>query len=493
MAEGEHREMKEAWLRGVAANPTAPSDVLLRLLDPAAEAAWEVLCEQRGLPAEIVDAVIAHPDPKVRWMFARNPYANPADRGRLATDPHAKVRVNVAGGPRLRQHRRQGLPDDVIATLLTARDEDFEPGQLASTAEIAQELVASGQLPSSFRHRAVRHENPVVRAYGAHHWLWLSPAQREALLADPDPTVREAARESSRELDPAAMEAALPEQHGWRRGLMLVNYAVSHAVAEKCLAEGQDLQCLALNPHTPADAVARLARDPDPKVRELVAARADLTPALLAELSEDPVSRVRARALLQPLPRTWGERAAIDRVIGRTAEEIGRLPEMLTEPDPGWYTECATSDEPLLRRLAATHPGLPEDLVHRLAADPDTETRHLLALNHPLAPPATVLEAFIAAPRQRPYLLTLPHLPRTGLAHLLTHEDPEVRALAASDPTSDQPPTALLTDPDPRVRRAAAANPLVPPHLDDPDLAEGAAANPALSAEQLHNILDRCV
>ncbi|MER5794126.1 hypothetical protein [Streptomyces sp. NPDC001980] len=484
--------MKEAWLRGVAANPAAPPDVLLRLLDPAAEAAWEVLCEGRALPAEVVDAVIAHPDPKVRRRFARNPHAAPADRGRLATDPDAKVRAHLAGGPRPGRHPRQALPDDVLVTLLTARDEDFGPGQLVSTAEVAQELVASGQLPASFRHRAVRHENPAVRVYGAHHWIWLGPAQREALLADSDPTVREAARDAGRHLDPAAMEAELPAPDCHQRSLMLGEYAVSRAVVERCLAENRNLYSLARNRHTPADAVARLARDPDPEVRERVAARADLTPALLAELSEDPAPVVRTRALLQPLPRTWGQRAAIDRVIGRTAEQIGRLPTMLTEPDPGWYTECAISDHPLLRRLAATCPALPEDLAHRLAEDPDTEVRHLLALNHPLAPPATLLETFVAAPRQRPCLLSLPRLPRTGLARLLTHEDPEVRALAAADPTLDRPPVALLTDLDPRVRRAAAANPLIPPNLDDPDLAEGAAANSRLTAEQLHNLLDQC-
>ncbi|MFD4508860.1 hypothetical protein [Streptomyces sp. NPDC058457] len=484
--------MKEAWLRGVAANPAAPPDALLRLLDPAAGTAWEMLCEQRALPAEVVDAVIAHPDPKVRRMFARNPHANPADRGRLATDPDARVRAFLAGGPRLRQHPRRPLPDDVIVTLLTARDEDFEPGQLVSTAEVAQELVASGQLPASFRHRAVRHENPAVRVHGAYHWLWLGPAQRDALLADSDPTVREAARESDRKLDPAAMEAELPEPDCHQRHLMLGEYAVSRAVVERCLAENRNLYSLARNRHTPADAVARLARDPDPEVRERVAARADLTPALLAELSEDPVPLVRTRALLQPLPRTWGQRAAVDQVIGRTAEEIGRLPEMLTEPDPGWYTECAGSAHPLLRRLAATHAGLPEPLARRLAEDPDPEVRRLLALNHPLAPPATLLEAFLAAPRQRPYLLALPHFPRTGLAHLLNHEDPEVRAVAAADPSLDHPPAASLTDPDQRVRRAAAANPLIPPYLDDPDLAEGAAANSRLTPEQLHNLLDQC-
>jgi hypothetical protein len=266
-------------------------------------------------------------------------------------------------------------------------------------------------------------------------------------------------------------------------------------VVEACLADRRDLWSLAQNRHTPADAVARLARDPDPRVRERVASRADLDPHLLAGLAKDPDCAVRTRALLQPLPRTWAQRDVIDRVVGRTADEIGPLAVMFAEPDMDWYSACAVSADPLLRRVAATSPGLPDDLVNRLANDSDPHVRHLLACNHPLTPPGTVLDAFITTARQRPYLLTLPQLPRTGLQALLDHEDPEVRALAAADTALDQPPIRLLADPESGVRRAAAGNPLLPPDLvstllEDPEVAEGAAANPNLPAERLHELLD---
>ena len=127
-----------------------------------------------------------------------------------------------------------------------------------------------------------------------------------------------------------------------------------------------------------------------------------------------------------------------------------------------------------------------EAWLRGVAANPAAPPEVLLRL---LAP-ATLLEAFRAAPRQRAYLRSLPRFPRTGLAHLPPHEDPEVRALAATDPTRS--PHTLLTDPDPSVRRAAAANPLIPPHLDEPDLAEDAAANPRLATEQVHELLDQC-
>ncbi|MCX5366382.1 hypothetical protein OG864_47655 [Streptomyces sp. NBC_00124] len=488
--------LMEPWLRGVAANSSAPSEVLLRLLDTTASTAWTVLCEQRELPADVVDAVIAHPRREIRRALARNRHVAPTQRGRLVDDADARVRGSLAGGPRPRFGRVGALPDDVLETLLTAQD---APGAdpILSAAEIGEELGFSGQIPSSFRRRMAGHTNPGLRARSARMWTGLSPAQREALLADPDPAVRDAARDHSRSLDPAAMEADLPDPDCHHRRVLLTNYAVSRTVVDACLAEDRNLWGLAHNPYTPADAVLRLARHRDPRIRERIASRADLDPSTLAELSRDTNETVRMRARIQALPRTWEQRDAIDRVAQRSAEDVGPVAEMFLEPDTSWYSTCARSEHPLLRRVAATCPGLPEALVDLLADDPDTDVRHLLAYNHPLAPARTVLDAFIATPRQRPYLLTLPQLPRTGLEDFLGHEDPEVRALAAADTTLRQPPVHLLTDPDARVRLAAAGNPLLPAELvstllQGPDTAEGAAANPSLSAQRLHELLDLC-
>ncbi|MFF3765122.1 hypothetical protein ACFYYR_13690 [Streptomyces sp. NPDC001922] len=487
--------LAELWLRGVAANPAAPSDVLLRLLHPAARPAWTVLCQERALPADVVDAVIGHPARAVRRAFARNRHATSAQRGRLVGDPDGFVRADLAAGPRPRLGRVEALPADVIETLLTGQDDDGHD-QLVTAPEVAQELAFSGQIPMSFHREMWAHRNPVLRVQAAGGWLWLTPGQRRALLTDPDPAVRDAARKHSRILIPAAMEAELPDTDCHHRSLLLVNYAVSRKVAAACLADGRDLWSLADNRHTPADVVARLAGHPDPRVRERVAARADLDPSLLEELGKDADDTVRTRARVHPLPRTWAQRQALDGVVGRTAEEIGPVDELRVEPDTGWYSACAVSASPLLRRVAATCPGLPPDLVQRLADDPDPQVRYLLAYNHPLAPAETVLDAFLATPRQRPYLLTLPQLPRTGLHHLLDHEDPDVRELAAADATLDRPPVHLIADADAKVRRAAAANPLLPLDLiatllDRPETAEGAAANAGLSTERLHELLDR--
>ncbi|MFJ4185057.1 hypothetical protein [Kitasatospora sp. NPDC089509] len=493
--------LPELWLRGVAANPAAPSDVLLRLLAPEARAAWTVLCQERSLPADVIEAALSHPERAVRRAVARNRYVAPEQRGRLVDDPDAFVRAALASGPRPRLDVVEALPDDVLEALLTARDDD-RPGQLLNAYEIRQELEFSRQIPASFRQGMIDHPHPDLRAQATGLWLSLTPAQREALLADPDPEVSKAARRRARNLDPVPMEADLPEEDCHGRTLLLRNYAISQAVAERCLAEQRDLLSLAANPYTPADIVARLARDPDPKVRRRVAARADLDPALLADLAEDPDEAVRTRARVQPHPRTRWQCVAIDQVVGLATECtthtfccVGPVGAMFGEQGAGWYEECAVSPEPLLHRVAASYAWLSGESVRSLAAHPDPLVRHLLALNHPLAPPAIVLDAFVAVPRQRPYLLTLSRLPRTGLGHLLDHADPEVRALAAADHGLAEPPVRLLSDPDPLVRRAAAANPLLPVELvssllDDPELAEGAAANPVLPAERLHRLLD---
>ncbi|MGY4917425.1 hypothetical protein ACWD9K_19765 [Streptomyces sp. 900116325] len=54
--------LREPWLRGIAFNPAAPSDVLVRLLDRAAGEAGLLMCEGRDLPDAVIDAALRHPD-----------------------------------------------------------------------------------------------------------------------------------------------------------------------------------------------------------------------------------------------------------------------------------------------------------------------------------------------------------------------------------------------------------------------------------------------
>lgn len=181
--------------------------------------------------------------------------------------------------------------------------------------EIIQELSSSRQIPLSFHRSMAGHEHPELRVRATWSWQSLTPEQRKALLDDPDPAVREAAQGSRWELDPEAVEATLPSIGSHGKPFVLGTCALSPALVEECFAEDKAYP-LAWNRHTPAYAVARLARHPEAEVRALVAARPDLGPDLVAELREDPDEDVRMRARLHPFPRTWAEYWAIHAVIG---------------------------------------------------------------------------------------------------------------------------------------------------------------------------------
>ncbi|KOU22567.1 hypothetical protein ADK51_20000 [Streptomyces sp. WM6368] len=484
--------MHEPWLRGIAFNPAAPDDVLIRLLDRAAGEAGLQMCAGRDLPDSVIDAVLRHPAWRIRRALAGNQHVDPARLAPLATDPSGIVRAGLAGGPRGGRRRVRPLPDDILVTFLTAED-GGEDGVLTE-GEITQELTSSRQIPLSFYRSMAGHEHPELRIRATWRWQSLTPAQQEALLGDPDPAVREAAQGSTWELDPEAVEAKFPSFGSHFKPFVLGTCALSPALVEQCFAD-DTVYPLTWNRHTPADVVARLARHPEAKIREMVAARPDLGPDLVAVLSEDPDQDVRIRARLHPFPRTWAEYWAIHGVIGHGPDCICRITEPDTEPAPEWFAACAASGEPVLRRVAASWPGLPAELAGTLAQDDDEEVRILLACHHPLAPPHLLLDVFVTRPVHRPHLLTLPAFPRTGLTHLIGHPDPEVRALAAGDPTLAEPP---VSDPDESVCQAAAAHPSLTPEaldalLTDPRTAEGAAANPSLPAPRMHALLDRCL
>lgn len=484
--------LRELWLRGLAFNPAAPADVLIRLVDPAAGESGLLMCEGRDLPDDVVDAALRHPARTVRGALARNRYIDPARLAPLATDPSGFVRARLAGGPRSWPRWVRPLPDDIHVTLLTAQD-GGEDGRLTPN-EIIGELESSRQIPLSFRRSLADRAHPGLRIRATWSWESLTPAQRAALLDDPDPAVREEARDRSWVLDPEQVEARFPSYESRGKPFVFGTCVLSPALVEQCFADGM-VSPLARNRHAPAHAVARLARHPEAGVRALVATRPDLGPDLVAELTKDPEDVVRARARLHVFSRTWAEYDMLHRILDHGPDCTCPMTEPDPQPSPDWFTACATSGEPVLRRVAASWTRLPAELVGTLARDEDEEVRIRLACHHPLAPPRLLLDVFVTRPAHRPHLLTLPALPRTGTNHLIDHPDPQVRALAAADPALPEPP---VEDPDESVRRAAAANPGLAPNtleslLSDPRTAEGAAANPSLPVPRMHALLDRCL
>jgi len=492
---GVESELADAWIRGVAANVAAPTDALLRLLGPAGRASWEVLCGGRALPDEVVTAIVADAEVAQRRLLARNPHATPEQRGRLALDPDAMVRCDVASGPRRGTWLVQPLPDDVIELFYTAQRRGFPPG-LVTEMEILQELAFSWQVRSSYDVSLIAHPDPMLRSHAVLSWSGLTPEQQAALLADPDPDIRKDAERQVEWLDPVLNEARLPDHWTHGRTSMMMRLPMTRAVAEREFDDVDGRVAMAFNPFTPADIVERLARDPDPAMRARIARRLELPADVRSELEQDPDVDVRTTATAFGAATTAVQHWLLYRLTTasslREAERHACLSDL---GDPDWFAQAAESDNVLLRRAAALHPRLPQAQVRRLAADSDEEVRSLLAHSHPDAPADLVIEVFIAEPRNRALLLLRPQMPRTGLAHLLDHADAQVRALAAADVTLPEPPVAMLDDADEQVRRAAAANRLLPADaverlLQDPRHAEGAAANPRLGAETLHGLLD---
>ncbi|MEU1365783.1 hypothetical protein ABZ454_06570 [Streptomyces sp. NPDC005803] len=467
----------ERRLAGLALNPAAPVDVLLRLLADGSDAVRMVLCRDRVLPGPVVDAAVAHPDRDTRSFFARNPYVDPEQRARLVDDPEWFVRAHLASEPRAADVcRPRPLPDRTVVRIIETYEDEWRGG-------------LGRQISPGLRRAMATHPSPAVRRMGAHSWASLAPGVRDALLTDPDQGVRDAAADSRRRYeqlrDPDAVREDLPAHHCHARTHLLMYGALAPDVIAEAWDESPWL--IAANASTPAKTVALLAAHPDAEVRARVAERSDLGPAERRALAVDPDPAVRLAVSVHP---AWSEaeRAAIDYEVPQE-EWYGHLPVYDPEalPGPEQTRDLALSAHPLLRRRAACVPTLPAGLVARLADDTDLGVRVLLGQNHPDAPAALLLRCFLEyTGRDRWHLTGHGNFPRTGLARFADDDDPAVRRLALLDAGMPADTADRLTrDPDPQVRADAARHPRLPQDriaalLDDPELAHRAAANPAL-------------
>ncbi|WP_212829949.1 hypothetical protein [Catellatospora sp. TT07R-123] len=382
--------MRDLWLRGLAANPAAPPDVLGRLLYPSAAAAWPVLCAQRPLPQPVVDAIMRHPEGQLRSLLADNPHVPAHQWAQAPIDERGLKRL--ARNPR-ELLRGRLLPDAALRYLL---DRD--------RPEIFEELVYSAHARRAYT-LAAAHPKASARTWACRFWPALSEPARAALRQDPDAGVRAAAQAAhSRQTTPVEPED-LPDRHDPDYHDAIMNRPLSAAVVTRALAGGDpsDLHMLAYNPSTPADVVAQLARHPAASVRAQIAARTDLGPDLVGLLAADPDGEVRL-VLSRHHP-------------GTPAETLLRT--FLDEPGPQRWPLTAHPNfpvaglarfgqhgDPQVRRLATLDPGADPLLIERLTNDHDPDVR----------------DAAAACPR----------LPADRLAYLL--EDEDLAQAAAANP-----------------------------------------------------------
>ncbi|WP_426567817.1 hypothetical protein [Streptomyces canus] len=448
---------------GLAANTAAPAAVLLRLLK--LEDDWTVvtrLTYRTSLPDEVAEAMVTHPDRRVRSALAESAHADPELRARLLDGP-ASDAILVACGPNPYGMTAPPLPDHAYERLLTHE-----------RAHIRHETADAPSTPAHVLLPLATHEDPRLRVAACRRvWDALTREVREALLDDEDPQVRTYAALQVMEHD-AQRTAWLVEASTanlWRMEILAYG-KLERPLAERLLAEGRHLDRLVSNPSFPADLAAGLAGHEDPAVRLAVSAR--------PELSEE-------------------ERAAID---WKLAPE-DRLETLLwvwrAREDADVLRRCARSAHAWLRRSAAVCPGLPDDCVELLADDEDFAVRLLLAERHPKAPPELLLDLYLHGTHRAVSMLVYrPGFPSAGLAaRCADAADPRERALALRDPAATGELVERLSrDDDARVRFAAACDPRLPlPRLlellDDPHVSSSAAANPTLPVAEMTALLDR--
>lgn len=448
---------------GLAANPSAPADVLLRILP--AEHDWDIVTRlvwRRSLPAEVGEALVTHPDRRVRSALADSCHAAPELRARLLDGPDSDA-ILVACGPQPYRATVAPLPDEAYERLLTHE-----------RPMVRYETVMSAHVPAHVLVPLATHEDPVFRLAACRRvWSELADDVRAALLDDPDLRIRQAAALHVMH-DDAERTAWLVETFAdqWQLGDVLETGLLTRESAERAMADGTHLARLALNPTFPSDLAARLAGHEDPRVRLAVSARPELT--------ED-------------------QRAAVDWTVG-PEDRLDVLKWVWrSRGDVDVLRRCAHSAHTWLRRSAAVCAELPEDCVRLLADDEDFAVRLLLAEWHPKAPPELLYDLYLhGTHRAVAMLVHRPGFPSAGLAaRCADAEDPRERALALRDPDASPSLVERLSrDPAGTVREAAAFDARLPvPRLlellDDPQMCLVAAANPSLPVAEMRALLDR--
>ncbi|MFD6344556.1 hypothetical protein ACFWF9_07500 [Streptomyces roseolus] len=491
-----------ALLRGLAANP--------------------------ALPPELLDRLVALADDELAGVLAGRD-----DLGRTRALALARrvgeAAVSLAYGGRLAAADVE--PAEWPEAALALLDRGEAPAAWARAFAVDPDparrgrLAACPGLPADVTERLARDPVPDVVAELA-SWAPADTAAR--LAAHPHLSVRHAV--AGNDATPSAVLESLLTGEGLPPARRCRVRAAEGAAAQPVLLPGERCggdhesavgrlrEALLSHPATPARAAARFADDPAPMVRRAVAGRADLPREACVRLAADTLPMV---------PTALGENPALDddlvrslagdpdpqmrravarhpRVpldvlvpLARSTALGGALPPRIAAASADETEALASSGEPAARRLVALRRDLPAPVRDRLADDSDAKVAAAVA-PHPGLSGARLRAVLVRHGRKAATgLAANPDAPATLLEELARHEPPVRRALReiARHPAAT-PPALLACLADARARPLAARHPALPPAVlaalladADEDVREAAAANPSLPPAAMAKLL----
>ncbi|MFF4541840.1 hypothetical protein [Streptomyces aureus] len=465
-----------ALLRGLAGNPSARPEVLVRLA--TANIDRTELARRRDLPARAAVILAGDEDANLRSELAANPHLPAEVQIVLAQDGDSRVRGRLAEGAEyfttVGVHGRH-FPGPLSHEVYELLALDREP-------KVRRALAFNRHLPDDIRTRMLEDGDARTAGIAASEWNPPPIARIGELLS-------RASGAFGREMLLLRLDGPLPTEAA--RGMLAdIDSCADPANSARLLPQ------IAATADLDADLTDRFLTDP--RLRPAVAANPTLDPAHVAALAHDPDNQVRAAVVarrdLDPVLRESVSVEYDDRSSGNTVEWL--LAEDLSESDQVTF---ARSRHQVFRKTLAMHTALSDEAVGILAADESFAVRLFVCERQPNAP--GWLLARIAADWKgysRWDMLAHKNFPADAATVLARSDDPHDRVVAAAHPgLPAETIEALLADDADNLRRRAATNPSIPTdrliallEADEPPVVSGAAANRTLLEVTMHQVLD---